>query len=223
MQLLFYSKYTFQCSKSTAFSILWKIVLLIINHVKSCNYSIIWGKIWCKSPSANRLGDQAMIAIRSVGETCPAHKSVPDIETNVRPILSDIAALAWLMVRDIQYLQKFAAAAAATVNPAVLAARRQHSLLLDYLTRLIRYPPSISFLNRRTLPFLLIPYFGRNVWLGFTNRQKLILENSVSSPIAFLSRLGKEYYDEQAPGNDWPYLVFRIVPCHFIDIVWVCS
>lgn len=33
-----------------------------------------------------------MMANEHVEETCPAHKSVPDIETNVRPILSDIAA-----------------------------------------------------------------------------------------------------------------------------------
>lgn len=93
-----------------------------------------------------------MIAIGPVGETCLAHKSVPDIETNVRPILSDIATLGWLMVRDIQYLQKFAAAAAAasTANPAVPAARCPlHSLPFStILTRLTRHPLSISFPNR---------------------------------------------------------------------------
>lgn len=128
-------------------------ILWLLNHKQS--------KIWCKSPSA-RLGDQAMIAIRPVGETCHAHKSVPDIETNVRPILSDIAEPGWLMVRDIQYLQKFAAAAtAAAANPAVPAARRRHSLPFStILTRLTRHPPSTSFPNRSfgLYRFLLFPY-----------------------------------------------------------------
>lgn len=103
-----------------------------------------------------------MIAIGPVGETCPAHKSVPDIETNVRPILSDIAALGWLMVRDIQYLQKFVAAAA-MANPAVPAAR--HSLPFPtILTRLTRRPSSISLPSRSFGLYRFLVYLGQNAW-----------------------------------------------------------
>jgi len=58
------------------------------------------------------------------------------------------------MIRDIQYLQKFATAAATAAtrtaaNPAVPAARRRHSFPFStILTRLTRHPPSISFPNK---------------------------------------------------------------------------
>lgn len=182
--------------------------------------------MWYKSPSANRLGDQAMIAIRPVRETWPAHKSVPDIETNVRPILSDIAALAWLMVRDIQYLQKFTAAAA-TVNPAVLAARRQHSLPFSTIWRdlfaiPLLSPSSIEGLYRFLLFRTLAGMYDSDSRIGknlFWKIQCHLRSRSCRDWEKSKLRWTSFYY----PGNDWLYLFFRIVPCYFIDIVCVRS
>lgn len=123
---------------------------------------------------------RAMIAIEPDGGTCAARKSMPDIETNVRPILSDIATPR--VIDGPRY-----SISAKVGTPAAPAARRRHSLpFSNTLTRLTRHPMSPS--STRTFGLYRFSYPIRNAWLGegIPGRQKVILENSVSSLIASL-------------------------------------
>lgn len=122
---------------------------------------------------------RAMIAIgTSDGRTCAARKSMPDIETNVRPILSDIATPK--VIDGPRYsISRKSSSPAVPVAGAHFRSRTNPDATCVLATPhlLPRQEPSDSAVS-------LIPSGMHGLGQGIPDRRKVILENSVSSLIA---------------------------------------
>lgn len=130
-----YKKENFKLQKQKC---LWKIA----------RSSTIRNEILCKSPS---VVDCEIERWSQSSPTCAAHKSMPDIETNVRPILSDIAT------PKVIDGPRYSISAKVRTPLCLLPVAGTHFRSRIPWRDLLCHPTSISFSdkNLRTLPFLL--------------------------------------------------------------------